>query len=158
MRAPGAIRTRDPQIRNLVLCPLSHGGMMSSEGVEPTISASSAQCLNQLGRMAFFLRRPYGARTRSLLAEVLLMPSTVELRICDAAGRSRDEKQGRQDSNLQPSVLETGALPVELRPCEGVPVTRKPPNPCRGGRLRSLRWRYSRRHPGFQFCSLAHRS
>ena len=24
--------------------------------------------------------------------------------------------QGRQDSNLQPPVLETGALPVELRP------------------------------------------
>jgi hypothetical protein len=26
------------------------------------------------------------------------------------------EAQGRQDSNLQPPVLETGALPVELRP------------------------------------------
>ena len=26
------------------------------------------------------------------------------------------EQQGRQDSNLQPPVLETGALPVELRP------------------------------------------
>ena len=25
-------------------------------------------------------------------------------------------KQGRQDSNLQPPVLETGALPIELRP------------------------------------------
>jgi hypothetical protein len=25
-------------------------------------------------------------------------------------------RQGRQDSNLQPPVLETGALPVELRP------------------------------------------
>jgi hypothetical protein len=25
-------------------------------------------------------------------------------------------EQGRQDSNLQPPVLETGALPVELRP------------------------------------------
>ena len=34
-------------------------------------------------------------------------------------------RQGRQDSNLQPPVLETGALPVELRPsarghCTGV--------------------------------------
>jgi hypothetical protein len=34
-------------------------------------------------------------------------------------------EQGRQDSNLQPPVLETGALPVELRPsarrhCTGV--------------------------------------
>jgi hypothetical protein len=26
------------------------------------------------------------------------------------------DPQGRQDSNLQPPVLETGALPVELRP------------------------------------------
>jgi hypothetical protein len=25
-------------------------------------------------------------------------------------------RQGRQDSNLQPPVLETGALPIELRP------------------------------------------
>ena len=89
---------------------------------------------------------------------VLLMPSTVELRINNVSGRSRDEKQGRQDSNLQPSVLETGALPVELRPYGVVRVTKKPPYPWRGGRLRSLRWRYSRRHPGFQFCSLAQRS
>jgi hypothetical protein len=28
----------------------------------------------------------------------------------------KTEQQGRQDSNLQPPVLETGALPVELRP------------------------------------------
>src|SRR5687767_10497064 len=26
--------------------------------------------------------------------------------------------QGRQDSNLQPLVLETSALPIELHPCE----------------------------------------
>src|SRR5207249_7350795 len=39
-------------------------------------------------------------------------------------------QQGRQDSNLQPPVLETGALPVELRPsavrgtdCIGGPAT-----------------------------------
>jgi hypothetical protein len=37
--------------------------------------------------------------------------------------------QGRQDSNLEPPVLETGALPVELRPsarrhCTG--VSRRP--------------------------------
>src|SRR5438874_13808494 len=30
--------------------------------------------------------------------------------------RPAAERQGRQDSNLQPPVLETGALPVELRP------------------------------------------
>ena len=29
---------------------------------------------------------------------------------------ARPPKQGRQDSNLQPPVLETGALPVELLP------------------------------------------
>ncbi len=28
----------------------------------------------------------------------------------------RRRQQGRQDSNLQPPVLETGALPIELRP------------------------------------------
>src|SRR5262245_45608637 len=30
--------------------------------------------------------------------------------------------QGRQDSNLQPPVLETGALPVELRPYVRGPI------------------------------------
>src|SRR5262249_61237253 len=28
-----------------------------------------------------------------------------------------DAEQGRSDSNAQPPVLETGALPIELRPC-----------------------------------------
>src|SRR3954453_22567204 len=32
------------------------------------------------------------------------------------APRRRTAKQGRQDSNLQPPVLETGALPIELLP------------------------------------------
>ena len=40
--------------------------------------------------------------------------------------------QGRQDSNLQPSVLETDAQPVELRPYE---QTKNRPVPVRGGRL-----------------------
>ena len=30
--------------------------------------------------------------------------------------RNGGTEQGRQDSNLQPPVLETGALPIELRP------------------------------------------
>ena len=30
--------------------------------------------------------------------------------------RHNQAEQGRQDSNLQPPVLETGALPIELRP------------------------------------------
>jgi hypothetical protein len=30
-----------------------------------------------------------------------------------------ERTQGRQDSNLEPPVLETGALPVELRPSAG---------------------------------------
>ena len=34
----------------------------------------------------------------------------------DPAPEKGFEGQGRQDSNLQPPVLETGALPVELRP------------------------------------------
>src|SRR5688572_6904522 len=33
-----------------------------------------------------------------------------------AYARARFTQQGRQDSNLQPPVLETGALPIELRP------------------------------------------
>ena len=33
-----------------------------------------------------------------------------------AADRPMSTQQGRQDSNLQPPVLETGALPIELRP------------------------------------------
>ena len=43
-----------------------------------------------------------------------------------AISRRRDRarrgmtQQGRQDSNLQPPVLETGALPIELRPWVGV--------------------------------------
>ena len=38
--------------------------------------------------------------------------------------------QGRQDSNLEPPVLETGALPVELRPSAR--------RHCTGGRRRPL--------------------
>ena len=34
----------------------------------------------------------------------------------DAARLALSWHQGREDSNLQPPVLETGALPVELRP------------------------------------------
>src|SRR5690349_15517604 len=33
-----------------------------------------------------------------------------------AVSEGNPRSQGRQDSNLQPPVLETGALPVELRP------------------------------------------
>ena len=32
-------------------------------------------------------------------------------------GEVKDFLHGRQDSNLQPAVLETAALPIELRPC-----------------------------------------
>jgi hypothetical protein len=48
-----------------------------------------------------------------------------EVRMFDAAGRAGTKKprgergfteQGRQDSNLQPPVLETGALPIAPRP------------------------------------------
>ena len=35
-------------------------------------------------------------------------------------------QQGRQDSNLQPPVLETGALPVELRPWVAQPSVATP--------------------------------
>ena len=42
------------------------------------------------------------------------MRSTTELREPDIVHRTL--RQGRRDSNPQPPVLETGALPVELRP------------------------------------------
>ena len=35
-------------------------------------------------------------------------------------------KQGRQDLNLQPPVLETGALPIELRPSVAAPSVSAP--------------------------------
>lgn len=147
-------RTLDLRSAEPALSQLSYNPIVRDRGVEPRVSRSQSERVSRLPRPGGSapgrpIRAPAGA---------LPMPSTVELRIYNAAGRSRDEKQGRQDSNLHPSVLETGAPPVELRPYETVPVTRKPPYPCQGGRLRSLRWRYSRRHPGFQFRSLAHRS
>jgi hypothetical protein len=95
---------------------LSYNPMVRDRGVEPRVSRSQSERVSRLPR-------PGGiapGRPVEPPAGVLLMPSTVELRINNVAGRSRDEKQGRQDSNLQPSVLETGALPVELRPCEVV--------------------------------------
>jgi hypothetical protein len=57
------------------------------------------------------MRTLAGSRPRT----VFLMPSTVEFSmfVCRRTHRGR---QGRQDSNLQPSVLETDALPIELRP------------------------------------------
>ena len=50
----------------------------------------------------------YGRRVRNM------KPSKV-VNACEVGGLST-AKQGRQDSNLQPPVLETGALPIELRP------------------------------------------
>src|SRR6185312_8395978 len=38
--------------------------------------------------------------------------------------RRRPGQQGRRDSNPRPTVLETAALPTELRPCVGWPVYR----------------------------------
>jgi hypothetical protein len=37
--------------------------------------------------------------------------------------------QGRQDLNLQPAVLETAALPVELRPFAGWQANLRAPGP-----------------------------
>ena len=44
-----------------------------------------------------------------------------------AARQPSVTEQGRQDSNLQPPVLETGALPIELRPWVGCRLYRRPP-------------------------------
>jgi hypothetical protein len=60
------------------------------------------------------------------------MPSAVELSMWNhapAAVLGHCCTQGRQDSNLQPSVLETDAQPVELHPYR---ENEKPPGPCAG--------------------------
>ncbi len=143
------LRRATPTLYQLSYNPMPGTGVSNPVSLAPKASGSAVSLVPEV--------MPPG-RPAQAPAGDLALPSTVELRICDAAGHSRGEKQGRQDSNLQPPVLETGALPVELRPCAVVRITKKPPCPWRGGRLRSLRWRYSRRHPGFQFCSLAGRS
>jgi hypothetical protein len=43
--------------------------------------------------------------------------------------------QGRQDLNLQPAVLETAALPVELRPFAGWQANLRVSGPCPLGPL-----------------------
>src|SRR5690625_5384606 len=48
------------------------------------------------------------------------------------AGTSRPEEQGRQDSNLQPAVLETAALPIAPPP--SARRTSRGPAPSGGGR------------------------
>src|SRR5919201_82518 len=58
---------------------------------------------------------------RTALLSLFPAPPGGARRVCkgeNVGGRLRVplEGQGRQDSNLQPPVLETGALPVELRP------------------------------------------
>ena len=62
----------------------------------------------------------FGIPLRDELELELRLPaasSDERLRLGSAAGSTPvEQKQGRQDSNLQPPVLETGALPVELRP------------------------------------------
>ena len=55
------------------------------------------------------------ASEASVLVELLTRFSSVEVRTCRQRGWRR-RAQGRQDSNLQQPVLETGTLPIELRP------------------------------------------
>src|SRR5271163_472778 len=56
--------------------------------------------------------RPASSPTR-LMVRLLLRPSR------PASSPDSSRQQGRQDLNLQPAVLETAALPVELRPFAG---------------------------------------
>src|SRR6185437_16809139 len=55
------------------------------------------------------------ASEASVLVELLTRVSSVEVRACQRRGWRR-RAQGRQDLNLQQPVLETGTLPIELRP------------------------------------------
>jgi hypothetical protein len=69
------------------------------------------------------------------------MPSTVEFSSRKPAGNRSGATQGRQDSNLQPAVLETAAHPVELRPY-AVVTQRKTARPYRDGRRFACAARY----------------
>ena len=65
--------------------------------------------------MSRCVQRPRGAALRSGCAPIPRNTERAKPRI--ATGFRLDtEEQGRQDLNLQPPVLETGALPIELRP------------------------------------------
>jgi hypothetical protein len=48
MRTPGADRTRDLLVRSQALYPLSYGGMVSPEGLEPSTSALSGPRSDQM--------------------------------------------------------------------------------------------------------------
>jgi hypothetical protein len=54
----------------------------------------------------------------SVSGEGVVVNGCREAKCADSAGPAKSQ-QGRQDSNLQPPVLETGALPVELLPLGG---------------------------------------
>ena len=43
-------------------------------------------------------------------------------RLTGGKASAKPQRQGRRDSNPRPTVLETAALPTELRPCAGRPV------------------------------------
>ena len=48
-----------------------------------------------------------------------------EFRRSQPVARRAGQEQGRQDLNLQPPVLETGALPIELRPSVALRMYRR---------------------------------
>ncbi len=60
--------------------------------------------------------RPRPSDPRSDRASVSVMPSSLFCRAAGSLAGGRRASQGRRDLNPQPPVLETGALPIELRP------------------------------------------
>jgi hypothetical protein len=93
--APGRTRTCDPRLRRPVLCPAELRALVTSS---PAVVG--------LSKLATGIEPVTSSLPR--------MRSTPELR--EPVPDSGTRLQGRRDSNPQPPVLETGALPVELRP------------------------------------------
>ncbi len=71
-RAPGWDRTSDPQVRNLVLCPLSYEGKVGAEGFEPPRRLLSRRIYSPVGQpnAQHTLGVTAGGRTRTARATI----------------------------------------------------------------------------------------
>src|SRR5579884_1501312 len=94
--------------------PPAMGGTVGTGGpVSPLAAAASSASTARTQTRAVYAN---GRQLRP--ATFLHLPGT---RIPE---RRWGSQQGRRDSNPRPTVLETAALPTELRPCAGGPVYR----------------------------------
>lgn len=103
---------------------------LQAANVRKALAANNRQFLNEIGQLARQMEQQEADQTlkqsasqiSTLAKQVKQMASQASATLkalCFCRPRaSRDKKwQGRQDSNPQPAVLETAALPIELLPC-----------------------------------------